>query len=119
MKKQTFVMNLVAGAVLAYAGGATAAMPQGEALDLARQSGCLACHSVENKVVGPAWTDVSMRYRGRDPEMVKAELIEKVRSGGKGNWTEVTGGVPMPPYGQRVADEDIEKLVDFVLSIAR
>lgn len=80
-------------------------------LDLAKKSGCLACHSVEKKVVGPSWKDVAAK--GGD----RAALIEKVKKGGKGNWTEVTGGVPMPPYSPRVADADIETLVDFILAL--
>jgi len=84
-------------------------------LDLARKSGCLACHSVEKKVVGPAWKDVAARYK--DDAGAKAALVEKIKKGGKGNWTDVTGGVPMPPYSPRVADENIEKLVDFVLGL--
>lgn len=86
------------------------------ALDIAKKSGCLACHSVEKKIVGPAWMDVSKRYKGDNT--VKERLIAKVKAGGKGNWTEVTGGVPMPPYSPRVPDEDIETLVTFVLSLA-
>lgn len=86
-------------------------------LELAKQSGCLACHSIEKKIVGPAWKDVSEKYKG-DPG-AKARLIEKVKKGGKGNWTAVTGGVPMPPYSPRVSDENIEKLVTFVLSLAK
>ncbi len=88
-----------------------------DALALAQKSGCLACHSVEKKVVGPAWKDVSAKYKG-DAE-AKARLIAKVKAGGKGNWTEVTGGVPMPPYSPRVSDADIETLVTFVLSLAK
>ena len=80
-------------------------------LDLAKKSGCLACHAVDKKVVGPAWKDVAAR--GTD----KATLIEKVKKGGKGAWTDVTGGVPMPPYSPRVADADIEKLVDFIIGL--
>jgi cytochrome c len=34
-------------------------------LDLAKKSGCLACHSVEKKIVGPAWKDVAARYKGK------------------------------------------------------
>ena len=86
------------------------------ALALAKKSGCLACHSVEKKVVGPAWMDVSKRYKGDDT--VKERLVKKVMTGGKGNWTDVTGGVPMPPYSPRVADADIDTLVTFVLSLA-
>lgn len=84
-------------------------------LELAKKSGCLACHSVEKKVVGPAWKDVAAKYKG--DAGARDRLIAKVKKGGKGNWTSVTGGVPMPPYSPRVADADIEKLVDFVLGL--
>jgi len=100
-------------AVLAIAGQAQAE----EGLDLAKKSGCLACHSVEKKVVGPAWKDVAAKYKG--DAGAKAALVEKVKKGGKGNWTAVTGGAPMPPYSPRVKDEDIGKLVDFVLGLAK
>jgi len=101
----------VAAAILAISGQASAD------LELAKKSGCLACHSVEKKVVGPAWKDVSAKYKG--DAAAKATLVEKVKKGGKGNWTEVTGGAPMPPYSPRVKDEDIEKLVSFVLGLAQ
>jgi cytochrome c len=95
-------------AILAISGQASAD------LALAKKSGCLACHSVEKKIVGPAWKDVAARYKGQD---VKATLVDKIKKGGKGNWTEVTKGAPMPPYSPRVPDADIEKLVDFVLGL--
>ncbi|WP_455217285.1 c-type cytochrome [Kaarinaea lacus] len=84
-------------------------------LALAKKSGCLTCHSVDKKIVGPAWKDVAARYR--DDNSARSRLIDKVSKGGKGNWTEVTGGVPMPPYHPRVSTENIEHLVDFVLSL--
>ncbi len=95
------------------AGQANAELSKDDALALAKKSGCLACHSIEKKVVGPAWKDVSAKYKG-DASM-KAKLIDKVKKGGKGVW----GQVPMPPYSPRVADADIEKLVGFVISIAK
>jgi len=82
---------------------------------LAKKSGCTACHAIDKKVVGPAWADVAKRYKGDGA--AKAALIAKVKKGGKGNWTEVTKGVPMPPYSPRVADADIEKLVDFIIGL--
>ncbi len=84
-------------------------------LALAKKSGCLACHSIEKKVVGPAWKDVAAKYKG--DAGARDALIAKVKKGGKGAWTDVTGGVPMPPYSPRVADADIEKLVDFILHL--
>ena len=80
-------------------------------LELAKKSGCLACHSVENKVVGPAWKDIAAKYKG-DSSMSE-KLVQKVKAGGKGVW----GQVPMPPYSPRVSDADIKTLVDFVLNL--
>ena len=96
------------------ASGGMQPLSREEGLALAGKSGCLACHKIESKLVGPAWRDVSKRYKG-DPG-AKARLVAKVKAGGKGNWTEVTGGVSMPPYSPRVSDENIEKLVTFILS---
>lgn len=84
-------------------------------LALAKKSGCLACHSIEKKIVGPAWKDVAARYKG--DASARAALIAKVKKGGKGKWTAVVGNAVMPPYSPRVKDADIEKLVDFVLSL--
>ncbi len=84
-------------------------------LVLAKKSGCLTCHGVDKKIVGPSWKDVAARYK--DDPGAKARLITKVKTGGKGNWTEITGGIPMPPYSPRVADKNIEKLVDFILTL--
>jgi len=80
-------------------------------LDLAKKSGCLACHSVDKKIVGPGWKEVADKYKG-DAD-AKANMIGKVKSGGKGAW----GAAPMPPYSPRVSDENIEKLVDFILAL--
>lgn len=103
-------------AVLAVAGGlVVSTSASADELALAKKSGCMACHAIDKKVVGPAWNDVGARYKG--DAGARDALIKKVKTGGKGNWTEVTKGVPMPPYSPRVSDDDIAKLVDFVLSL--
>ena len=94
---------------------ATADDPTQEGLALAKTSGCLACHAIDKKVVGPAWKDVAKRYAGDSG--AKAKLIEKVAKGGRGNWTEIVGNMAMPPYSPRVSAENIEALVDFVLAL--
>ena len=101
---------------LAVAAG-TSQAEEAASMELAKKSGCLACHAVDKKVVGPAWKDVGAKYKG--DAAAKAALIQKVKAGGKGNWTDVTGGVPMPPYSPRVADADIESLVDFILTLGQ
>lgn len=81
---------------------------------LAKRSGCLNCHSVDTKVIGPAFRDVAARYK--DDPAAREKLKEKVKNGGKGNWTDITGGVPMPPHSALLSDEEIRSLVDWVLS---
>lgn len=98
-----------AAALLLGAGQASADM------DLARASGCVACHALETKIVGPSFKDINARYA--DNADARAILIDKTRSGGSGNWTDVTGGVPMPPYSPRVSDENIGTLIDFILNL--
>lgn len=110
MKTRVFVTSLALVGLMSLS-----AAHAGDSLELAKKSGCLACHAVDKKVVGPAWKDVSAKYKG--DAAARDALIKTVKAGGKGNWTEVTGGVPMPPYSPRVADADIEALVDFVLSL--
>jgi cytochrome c len=115
MNTRRVILSAIAATAVAVSAQAAAAMGKDEGLALAQQSGCLACHSIEKKVVGPAWQDVAARYKGNGE--ARDKLIAKVKAGGKGNWTEVTGGVPMPPYSPRVTDENISALVDFVLSL--
>jgi cytochrome c len=100
----------VAAAVLAFAGASEAQADEA----LARKYGCLECHAVDRKVIGPAYQDVAARYRG--VAAARSALIEKVGKGGKGNWTHVTGGVPMPPFRLRIKDAEIEQLIEWVLS---
>jgi cytochrome c len=78
---------------------------------LAGKSGCLACHSVDKKIVGPAYKEVAAKYKG--DKGAEAKLIEKVKKGGQGTW----GDVPMPPNSPMVKDEDIKKLVDWILEM--
>ncbi len=82
---------------------------------LASQSGCTSCHAIEGKLIGPGWKAVADRYRG--DQQARAQLIEVIKAGGAGNWTELTGGVPMPGHSPRVSDSDTATLVDFILAL--
>src|SRR5215216_5383286 len=77
---------------------------------LAQKSGCIACHAIDKKVIGPAYKDVSAKYKGDKDASKKLEA--KVKQGGQGVW----GPVPMPPNAQ-VSDADIKLLVAWVLSL--
>ena len=79
-------------------------------LELAQKNNCMACHGVDNKVVGPSYKDVAKKYKG--DKTAEAKLIEKVKKGGVGVW----GQVPMPPNAT-VKDEDIKTLVQWILAM--
>ena len=84
--------------------------------NLAIQSGCSACHSVSDKILGPAWQDVSIRYQNDSNAF--DTLLATVKNGGSGNWTDVTGGVSMPANYPRVSEDDLSRLVRFILSLS-
>jgi cytochrome c len=77
--------------------------------ELAQKNGCLACHSVDKKIVGPAYKDVAKKYA--NDKGAAAKLMAKVKKGGSGVW----GPVAMPPNPQ-VKDEDLKKIIAWVLS---
>ena len=82
---------------------------------LAERSGCIECHAARQKGIGPSFGDIASKYKG--DSRARATLIETVKKGGKGNWTAVTAGVPMPPYSGRLTDAEIQLLVDWVLRL--
>ena len=104
MKSQT--MLLAAG--LFVAGGASAALDNKTAEDLMKKDGCAACHTIDKKVIGPAYQDVAAKYKGDAGALAK--LSQKVKTGGAGVW----GPVPMPP-NPSVSASDAEKLAGWVL----
>ena len=71
-------------------------------------NGCLACHAVDKKIVGPAFKDVAAKYAGK-PDAV-GQLAQSIRMGGAGKW----GEVPMPPFSQ-LEDGELKTLAAWVL----
>jgi cytochrome c len=100
-----FLLATIATAAMLLVGQASAS----EAL--AQKSGCLACHGVDKKVLGPSFKDVSAKYKG--DKSAEAKLVAKVKAGGSGVW----GPMPMPANSPQVKDEDIKSIVHWVLSL--
>lgn len=80
-------------------------------LALAQKNNCLGCHTLDKKLVGPAWRDVAKKYKG--VPNIEHQLIVKVSTGSVGSW----GDMPMPAMAPAVKEEDIRALVKFVLSL--
>ncbi|GAB2732008.1 cytochrome C-551 [Melaminivora jejuensis] len=88
----------------------TAAAPVMADEALAKSKNCMACHSVDKKLVGPSYKDVAAKYAGQAGAADK--LAEKIIKGSSGVW----GPVPMPANAQVNAD-DAKKLANWVLSL--
>jgi cytochrome c len=87
----------------------SAAPARPDALALARQNACLACHGINDKVVGPGFAQVAAKYKG--DAGAPAALAKKIRQGGSGAW----GGVPMPAQEQ-LKDDELQALVGWILA---
>jgi cytochrome c len=93
-----------AGVAAGAAAGPSAATQA--AVALARQHNCLACHGVDNKVVGPGLREVARKYAGRTDAM--AYLKDKILKGGQGVW----GAIPMP--AQTLSDADAKAIAQWL-----
>ncbi len=54
------------------------------------KNACLACHGINNKLVGPSFKDIAARYQSQDGAV--NWLSGKIKNGGQGAW----GAIPMP-----------------------
>jgi cytochrome c551/c552 len=77
---------------------AQASAANAELQALARKLNCMACHGIDNKVVGPGLREVSKKYATRKD--AADYLAQKIIAGGSGVW----GAVPMPPQSVPAAD---------------
>lgn len=78
--------------------------------EMLRKHNCVACHSNERKMVGPAYKDIAAKYSTDDKAAEK--LAAKIREGGSGVW----GQMPMPPHPQ-LSEADALTLARYVLTI--
>ncbi len=69
--------------------------------DLAKKDGCLNCHAVDTKKVGPAFKDVAAKYKGKAD--AEATLTAKIK-GGKGH------------PATKANDADLKAIIGWVLS---
>jgi cytochrome c len=105
MMKLTYVA--IAGVIVS--GAAHAAINDSEATQLMAKYNCQACHTVDKKLVGPAFKDVAKKYAG--DKSAPEKLAQKIKTGSSGVW----GPIPMPP--NNVPDAQTTELVAWVLNL--
>ncbi|WP_153146056.1 c-type cytochrome [Dechloromonas sp. H13] len=104
----TLLLPLLAAAL--FTASAHAADADGEAI--VKKARCVACHTVDQKRVGPPYKEVAAKYKG--DAKAPALLFDKVRNGGSGNW----GQVPMIPHpADKISDDDLKAAIQWILSL--
>jgi S-disulfanyl-L-cysteine oxidoreductase SoxD len=73
---------------------------------LAAKYACVACHGLDNKIVGPGFREIAKKYAGRAD--AAAYLAGKIKAGGSGVW----GAIPMPP--QTLGDADAKAIAQWL-----
>ena len=76
---------------------------------LLKNNGCLSCHAMAEKVVGPSYLSVAEKYKG-DKDAV-ATLVQSIQNGSRGKW----GRVPMPPHNS-ISQDDLKAMARHVLA---
>ena len=77
---------------------------------LMEKSDCYTCHSIDTKLIGPSFDEISKKYEHQNNTIEK--LVDKIINGGSGVW----GEVPMQAHSQ-MSKEDATEMVNFILSI--
>lgn len=89
--------------VLAAAGVLAAGLGYAQPTDLLKSKGCLGCHEVDKKKIGPAYKDVAAKYK--DNKEAEGKLIGQLKEG-KGH-----------PIKISATDAEWKTLVQYVLSV--
>jgi cytochrome c len=88
------------------------AAPAHANLQLAQKNACMACHAIDKKLVGPAYSEVAKKYAGQADAVAK--ISDSIRKGGSGKW----GPVPMPAQAA-LSDTDAKTLAEWIAQGAK
>lgn len=110
MKRIAFALAALALSGGAIAGEGPAAPMDGQAF--AQKNACLSCHSVDSKVYGPAFREVSKSYAS-DKEAA-AKIAAFMRTGGKGKW----GPAAMPSMAH-VPESESKAIAEWIVSLEK
>ena len=74
---------------------------------------CGTCHAVDKKVVGPAYKDISAKYKG-DKDAV-SKMVANITKGGAFGWKLSA----MPPKGLGASDAEIKTMAEYIAGLAQ
>jgi cytochrome c len=87
---------------------AVAAAHAADGAAIATNNQCMACHSLDKKLLGPSFKEIAAKYKS--DTSASDQLVASVKNGSKGKW----GPMAMPP--NRLSDEDAHTVVAWILT---
>ena len=103
--------TVVGAATTAAPAAAKADAGAATAIALTQKNGCIACHGLDSRIVGPGFREIAKKYAGRAD--AADYLAGKVKAGGAGMW----GAIPMPP--QTLPDADAKAIAQWLADGAK
>jgi len=82
-------------------------------LELIGANDCLTCHKLNEKSVGPSYTEVAQKYENTQANI--DTLVAKIIKGGAGNWGTVQQMTPHPSLSK----EDGTEMVKYILGLRK
>ena len=81
-------------------------------IELIQRYGCVACHGLDNKIVGPGFKEIAAKYGAAAG--AEKHLIGRIKAGGSGVW----GSIPMPAQSQ-LNDTELLDIVKWLVAGAK
>jgi cytochrome c len=95
--------NILVVAIVAISGSAMASE------ELAKKSGCNACHAQDKKSIGPSFKQIQEKYATQKD--ASDFLAGKIKNGSMGVWG---GAIPMPANAN-IKESDAKTLADWIM----
>jgi len=76
---------------------------------IALKNGCLGCHKIDKKVVGPAFKDIAKKYKDSN-----TKIKDSIKNGSNGKWDNSNGA--MMPSFKNIPDKELEILSRWILN---
>lgn len=85
---------------------AGAGLKSADVMPVLQKNVCIACHGVDNRLVGPSFREIAGKYKGRSD--AQSYLAGKMRAGSQGVW----GAIPMP--AQSIGEADAKRVAQWL-----
>lgn len=101
----------ISGIMALAATASNAALDDAKGQALLKKGACLSCHTMDKKIVGPAFKDVAAKHKGKAGTV--AEIEKVIRNGSKGAY----GPIAMPGTPKsKLSDAEARDLAQWLLS---